>query len=395
MKRLGFTLCLALSSLAVAQTDTALEAQKVQLEKLRGEIADQIQFKAYDLLDELVLDWKGRPPFELDTPVVLAEVNVPVGFGSGLSALLENHFLDIVLKNRDTHVVPAQCSACMAMVVHSGAKGTVVARGVDQPEALTAAGIQTGAKHALFLDFEIEGAALVLRTRITSLEASLPIVYAKTLTTSTSSAALLRSGEQLKSAEAARQEYLDALTGRNLLTVPIRFGIQTFSAPEGQPVRSAPMAWLQSGLEFSLTHTRGWIASVLVGITWAPQVHVGWSLHARFARLIGLSSSLTTPDVYVFAGGGLFALYGAGALAFRDRTPTAEELLLALTPGREPSSIIGTGQLGLEVRVKNRVGAAAYIETAPYLDNSPAVGRLIDLGFIRFHSFGVEVSFWF
>lgn len=391
-------LLLLLPCPVLAQADVALEAQKVQLEKLRGEIADQVQFKGYELLDELVLVWKAHPVFELETPVVLAEVSVPVGFGSGLSALLENHFLDVVLKNRDARIQPAHCPACTSMVVHSGAKGTVVARGVDQPEALASAGLQAGAKHALFLDFEIEGAALVLRARITGLEPALPIVWAKTLSTTTSTAALLRAGEDLKSGPQARQEYLDAINGRGLFGVPVRLGAQTFGTPPNSSAgstRTVPLAWVQTGLELSLTHARGWIASVLAGITWAPQSHVGWELHARFARLLGLASSLTTPDVYVFIGGGMFALYGPAALAFRDKTPTVEDLVLALTPGREPSSVIGTGQLGLEVRVKNRVGAALYLETAPFLDQSPSVGILVDLAIIKFHSFGVEVSFWF
>lgn len=384
-----------MAQVALAQADTALEAQKIQLEKLRGEIADQVQLRAYDLVDELVLSWKQRPPFELPTPVILAEVSVPVGFGSGLTSVIENHFLDVVLKNKDSHIMPAHCPACTAMVVHSGSKGTIVARGIDEPEALASAGIQTGSKHALFLDFEIEGAALILRARITSLEPSLPIVYAKTLSSTTSAAALLRSGEQLKTGEQARQEYLDALNGRGLFGVPVRLGMQTFGSPETQRMRSVPLIWLQSGLEMALTHARGWVASVLAGFTFAPQLHVGWSLHARFERLLGLSSSLTSPDIYIFVGGGMFAMYGVGALALRDRAPTPEEIATALTPGREPSVMIGAAQIGFEIRVRNRIGATLFLETTPYLDNAEAIGRIIDLGIIKFHSFGVEVCFWF
>jgi hypothetical protein len=152
---------------------------------------------------------------------------------------------------------------------------------------------------------------------------------------------------------------------------------------------------VQTGVEVSLTRARGWTASVLAGITWAPESHFGWSLHARFERLLGLASSLTTPDVYVFVGGGLFSLYGLGALAFRNTTPTIEELSAALLPGRQPSFTIGEFQVGLEVRIKNRLGGTFYISSAPWLDNSPSIGRLIDLGIIRFHSWGFEVTFWF
>ena len=120
------------------------------------------------------------------------------------------------------------------MVVHSGLKGTIVSRGVDEPEALSAAGALSGARHALFLDFEAEGSALVLRVRITSLEADLPIVYAKTLATTTSSPALLRSPEHLKSAAEARQEYADALRGLAAYAAPLRICVRSYA----QDVRS-------------------------------------------------------------------------------------------------------------------------------------------------------------
>lgn len=398
MKRTALLVVLLLPVLAVAQAD-ALEAQKLQLEKLRGEVADQVQFKAYELLDELVLAWQATPPFALDTPVVLADVSVPVGFGTGLTALIENHFLDVLLKNPGSHVRPALCPACTAMVVHSGAKGTVLARGVDSPETLAQAGLLTGAKHALFLDFEIEGSALVLRARITSLTPDLPIVAAKTLTTTTSAAAMLRAGEHLKTADEARAEYLDALNSRGVFLVPLRLGLTTFSPPADDGFMqqaSSPLAWLQSGIEVSLTRARGWTASVLAGFTWAPQVHVGWSLHARFARLLGLASSLTTPDVYVFIGGGLFTLYGPGALAFKAKNPTVDDVVNVLQPGKEPSQSVGTAQLGLELRVKNRVGGTFFIETAPWLDGAPAIGTLFSVfGLFNFHAFGFEVTFWF
>ncbi len=44
------------------------EQQRAQMEKLRGEIASQLQLQAYDLLDELVYGWTQQPVFELETP---------------------------------------------------------------------------------------------------------------------------------------------------------------------------------------------------------------------------------------------------------------------------------------------------------------------------------------
>ena len=396
MKRTSslFLLAALLSPLpAIAQSD-ALDSQKLKLEQLRAEVADQVQFQAFDLLDELMLAWKEQPVFPIDTPVVLADVSVPVGFGTGLTAMIENHFFDVLLKNPGTHLVPAQCPACTAMVVHSGAKGTLIARGVDNPEALANAGLLSGARHALFLDFEIEGSALVLRARITALTPALPIVAARTLSSSTSAAPMLRASEHLKTAEEARAEYLEALNSRGIVLLPIRFKVQIFATPSGGQVSTVPLIWAQTGAEVALTRSRGWTASLLAGINWAPQSSTGWSLHARFSRLLGVSSSLTGPDVYFFFGAGMFALYGTGALAFKNSVPTVDDLTNALN-GHEPSAIVGTGQLGLEIRIKNRIGGSFYLESAPGLDNAPAIGNLLDLGIIRFHSYGMEVSFWF
>jgi hypothetical protein len=392
--RWGLLLTL-LPTLAVAQAD-ALEAQKLKLEQLRAEVADQVQLQAFDLVDELVLGWKQKPVFTLETPVVVAEVTVPVGFGSGLTAAIENHLLSVLLKNRDSHLLPSHCPACMATVVHSGPTGTIVSRGVDEPEALKRAALASGATHALFLDFEIEGAALVLRAHLTSLEPGLPIVQAKTLTTTTSAAALLRAGEHLKTQEEARAEYLEALAGRGILLAPLTVGLEMFAAPEGGTAQASPLPWVKSGIEVAMTRARGWVASVMLGITFLPQVHYGWSAYGRIERLLGLSSSLTTPDVYVFLAGGLFSIYGTGALAFRASSPTLKEIADSVLPGREPNATIGTGQVGLEVRVKNRLGAGFYIEAAPFLDTSPNIGNFINLfGLIRFHSYGFEVNFWF
>src|SRR4051812_1767202 len=90
--------------LAASAEDASLtEMQKAALERLRAADADQIQLRAYELLDELVYGWTETPVFAVDTPVVLAEVNVPVGFGTGLQALIENHFASLVTKSPRGH----------------------------------------------------------------------------------------------------------------------------------------------------------------------------------------------------------------------------------------------------------------------------------------------------
>jgi hypothetical protein len=381
---------------ARAESPSLSSLQKAQLESLRAQVADQVQLQAFDLLDELVYGWGAQPVFATDTPVVLADVSVPVGFGTGLQALVETHFASLVVKNPGGHVQLAHCPQCTALVVHSGARGTVVARGVDQPDALAKAGGLTGAKHALFLDFEAEGDALVLRARITALTPALPIVWARTLSTTTSSAALLRSGERLKSAEEARGEYLDALNGRGPLLLPLRLGVRSYAPSPRAPVISVPFLWLHLGAELPLTQARAWTAGLSGGVSWMPNMHTGFQAQARLSRLLtGHTTSLTHPDVYAFLGGSVTTIHGASALLFRGALPTAEDLVAAATRLIEPSTTFASFQLGAELRVRNRIGLTAYVESAPALQGAEAVGQYLWLGPVPIHAFGAEVSFCF
>lgn len=327
--------------------------------------------------------------------MVLADVAVPVSFGSGLQALVENHFHALVLQNPRSNVVLTHCPQCTAMVVHSGAKGTIVSRGVDAPEALAIGGALAQSKHALFLDFEAEGSALVLRARMTSLEPTLPIVYAKTVSTSTSSPALLRTGDRLKSAAETRQEYLDVLQNRSTWLIPIRVGVRSYGRGYGQ-VSMSPFIWAQGGVEAAFSQARAWLGSFSVGVSWAPQSHTAWLAQARISRLVtGTVSSLTAPDLYAFIGGSVISVYGSSALLFADDTVSVEEVGLANALTRAPTRTFAAIQLGLELRVKNRIGLGLYVETLPSVTSTEFIGNFLNLGFIRFQSFGAEVSFCF
>ncbi|MBL8957389.1 MAG: hypothetical protein JNK82_41835 [Myxococcaceae bacterium] len=382
------------ASAALAGELEPADAFQTELEEARANVAAQLQLQAYDLLDELAYRWAEEPPFEKDTAVVLADVSVPVGFGSGLQALLENHFVTLMVKNPRTHVQLVHCPQCTAMVVHSGAKGTVVGRGVDMPEALAAAGVASGSRHAIFLDFEAEGSVLVLRVRMTSLEPKLPITYAHTLSTTTTSAAMLRSPDKLKSAAEARKEYLELLEGKGLLLIPLTVTVRTYQTRPGSFIAAQPLVFVQAGVEASLSQARAWTVGANLGITWTPDTSVGWSIQGRISRLItGNTVSLTRPDVYAFIGGALIGIYGAGALGLKNQVPTIADIRDATQTN--PSHYYGTFQAGLLMRLKNRIGASFYIESAPGLDNANAVGNFVDLGFMKWHTFGFEVSFCF
>jgi hypothetical protein len=391
VKALGLVLLLLARS---ARAADAAPEQERQLELLRAEVGSEVQLQAAGLLDELVYQWTQQPPFEADTLVVLAGLSVPVGLGTGLEAYLENHFSGLAVKHPATRVQLAHCPACSAWVFHSAAEGTTVSRGFDNPQSLERAGLASSARHALFLDFEAEGSSLVLRARITTLDAQQRIVFARTLSTATGVPALLRSGERLVSAREARQEYLDALSGR-LFLVNVRLGVRTYRAGDNGLVAASPFLWLNVGLEASFSQARAWTAALIGGVSWLPDSHVAVQAQAKLARLLtGNTVSLTTPDLYAFVAGSVFFGQGQAMLLFRGGLPTLDDILNTQS-GNLPRSTLGMLSIGLELRIKNRIGLVAYLESLPGLEGSQNVGNFLDLGFIRFQAIGVEVSFCF
>ena len=239
---------------------------------------------------------------------------------------------------------------------------------------------------------------MVLRARITALTKDLPIVYAKTLSTTTSSAALLRTGDRLKSAAEARKEYLDILENRSTWTVPIRVGVRSYLAGYRSNFAMPPFIWLMGGVEAAFSQARAWLGSFSVGISWAPQSHTAWLAQARISRLLtGTVSSLTHPDLYFFIGGSVMSVYGNTALLFGNEVVGIDEVTRAImnNPSSVPTATLGMFQFGLELRVKNRIGVGLYFEALPGITTEQNIGSYINLGFIRFQSFGVEASFCF
>ncbi len=378
-----------------AQATPADDARDAELQRARGEVANQVQLSAYDLLDELVYQWTQEPVFATPTPVVLAGVTVPVGLGTGLQALLENHLSNLVLENPRTNVALAHCPSCTAVVVHSGPEGTVVSRGIDNPKLIEELG--AGGKHALFIDVEAEGTWLVLRARITELTPDLPIVWSQTLTTSASTPALLRQPQNLKSAEDARQEYLEVLQARGPVTVPLRVGIRTYAVRTGDRAGTAPppFLWFQSGVEISPTRSQVWTSSFLVGYANIPQAYQGLMGQVRLSRLLtGRYRSLTRPDLYFFVGGSASRVWGAATGSFSPDRQTADQILAAAA-GDDPSATFGAYHWGLEARLGNRVGVSAFLETLPAYSDSRNFGTHFTFANIRFQSFGTEVTFCF
>ena len=388
-------IALLLLVLPVQAQDTVGDQQLAELERVRAQVADQVQLAAYDLVDELVVGWLADPVFGAPTNVVLAGVTVPVGLGTGLQALVETHVAAVLGANPSANVQLVHCPTCTAVVVHSGPEGTVVSRGYDNPAVFEELGAVSG-KHALFLDIEAEGAWLVLRARITQLTPDLPIVWSRTLSTSTSAAAMLRSPTALKSAEEARQEYLEVLRGRDAFTVPLRLGVRTYAQPDGTGgTAPPPFLWLQTGLEVATTEAHTWTSSILLGYSYIPQAYQGLMVQGRVSRLLtGRTRSLTRPNLYGYVGAAAFSVWGAATAAFANEVLTTDQVI-ASDEGRDPRNAFGGLHAGLDLRIGHRVGISSFVETLPAFNDSENMGFYLLLGNRSFQSFGTEVTFCF
>ncbi len=371
------------------------EAMRAEMIRARATIANQIHLMAFDLLDELVAHWLETPLFDAPTPVILGGITVPVGLGTGLEAELENHLVAALVHHPTTGIELVHCPACTAVTVHSTPRGTVVARGVDDPAVLEVVGRGSG-KHALFVDIEAEGSFRVLRARITRLTPELPIVWAHTLTSSTTSAAMLREPTRIKSVEEAREEYLAALRGRGRIRVPFRIGMRTYAQPwDVNRTGPPPFLWVQGGIEMGFTDARVWTSSLVLGYSFIPEAYQGLLLEGRVHRLVtGRARSLTRPDLYIFGGTAVITVWGPATVPFQGTPATADDVLAAARD-EGPRTTFGSLQVGAEVRLGNRIGFASFLEHNPSLARTENLGSYLYFLGTAWHTFGAEVSFCF
>ena len=388
------TLTATIQTASGAAVDDDFEkAHEAKLRQLRGTIANQVHLAAMGLADEMVYEWTRTPVFPVPTPVVLASVTVPVGTGSGLQALIENHINALLIENPETHIQPSHCPACNAVTVHSGPEATVVSRGIDDPETLVKIK-QKGTQYGLFVDFEAEGRFLVMRARITRLDENLQIVWAKTLSTSGSTPSLLRNSTRLVSAAEARLEYLNVLAQRGRWSVPFKLSVRGFGAAS-TGVAPPPLLWAQTGIEVALNDAATWTSSFLLGYTYIPQSYTGLMVQARMSRLIsGQARSLTSPNVYLFLGTAVMRVEGPGVVSYRDDILSVEDVL-GDQPGNQPVETLPGIHFGFDVRLGNRVGFAIFAETLTTQWDSPNLGEILNILGIGFQTVGLETSFSF
>ena len=88
------------TAFAQATSETVEENRLTQLATLRSTLTNQLHLQAYELIDEMVYEWKERPLFEQPTEVVVASVNAPIGYGAGLMTLWRITSTRLFLKTR-------------------------------------------------------------------------------------------------------------------------------------------------------------------------------------------------------------------------------------------------------------------------------------------------------
>jgi len=366
-----------------------------QMDHLREQLGARLEIQAAELLDQFVFELASEPPFSSPTPVVIAMISTPIGTNHAFGVFIENHLYDVLLKNPKANLVPIHCSICMSTIVKSTPKGTVLYPAGSQLMMSEDLKTQSNVKAALYLDLEAQGTELVLRTRFTTLDGSQKIIRAKSFSTLSTPGAMLQNPGALKSTTEVRQEYIGILKDRPYFHFPFKFIYRDYKATNTGIV--PPFIWFELGVDGFVSLKQDWLMGFAIGLSSLDKAHTGFSVGGRLGRLLtGSARSFTRPDLYFISGITLMEIKGTDAQAFLPERPSERDRLLELS-NSTPRVSFSAYKFGLELRMQNRYGLTAFIESSPTLKNQKAraVGKHFStLGF-DFQTLGVEVGVWF
>ena len=347
-----------------------------------------IRLMAADLVDELVYSWSQNPPLPEHASLVLVDVAAPVGLDERFSILIENRLNDLVQQNPAIPVDLAHCAPCLRLIAKSTPSGTILSRGIDQPEVLAQLLTTMPGKQALSLDFEAAGRELVLRAQIFSLSSNQKIIWARSFTTSMSAQRSLRDPSPLISLEAARDQQRQILAGRDRLEVVSRVAIRNFNTNKSAPVAAQPLPFFEQSLEAIPLPKRRLRAALTLGFTSIASSLSAWSVGGHMAGLLFRDTpSLVNPDLYWTFGADYVRLRGPGALPFAQSQP---DVISIRSITSEPKASLVTYRLGLETHIKNRLGLMVFLEEIPILKGSSVVDTDKFLG-IPYEAWGMGV----
>ncbi len=343
-----------------------------------------IQIMSAELLDELVYGWTKNPPLGHRARVVLMGVSVPLGLNAQLASFIETHLTQLLIQNPQSGIIPVYCAACVALTSYSVSDKTILARGVEIPEI--AQTLKNQADFALYIDFEGQGALLVLRSYIVSLTDH-RIVHGQSLVTSSSQPPLMRPAAQLLSAEEARREYISVLEGRKRLSLSLGLRASIIRTSNSS-VMAPPFIWATFGAETFVNHRKKWLADFQFGVASLKGNHNAWQLSSRVYRHLFLEhADLITPDVYIYAGPAYWEISGAGAALFKsDQRLTPGDIAAQLSDeAQQPKAHVIGFTLGLEARVADFMRLGLFAESFVNQDQNRNLSRNI-------HSYGLELG---
>jgi len=351
-----------------------------------------LRFTAADLVDEMVHTWLRTMPFTASTPLIVAEIDAPIGLDARFAEAVENHLFEVLRANPKVPVELVHCSLCRQWIAVSQPKKTVIGRALAQPE-----GIEILGKYpqlvALGLHFDVVGADLVLWAEVYEVKAPQRVVWSRRYTQSTSARAVLQDPHHLMSLSEARAEQQRLIKGRDLLQAVTRFPIRAFAAQDqgGGRNQVPPLIFLEQSLEAILTPERARRLGLGIGLTSLQGSLQGWSFGAHYAQLLGRKEpSLSQPDLYLIAGVNYLRLEGPLAAVFSQNQL---DIPAILHNKEDPRASLTAWQIGIEAHVKHRFGFNVFIEYIPQLQDSQVIATQKFI--VPFHAFGAAgVLLW-
>lgn len=344
-------LCVFLVACWSSSVAMAVDDSEALVNRARASVASRLELMVVDLLDELVYQWKQKPTFAQPTKVALIELTVPSGFNAKLESLAEGHFFDLTIKNPDTNLRMAHCPACTAITTHASPEATVMARGADLDFAKATLGVN--ADYALYLNFEIHGSQLVLRSRLTSLDTDRLIVEAKSLATDAGHPPLLRRANNLVSAAATRQEYVAMLQGRARFDIPMTLKVSLLNL-DNDRLASLAFMWSSVGIESFTNARRSWLASSALAVGTSASQDSAWQVQTGLKRQLWYTSEdLNRPSYFLGAGFTYSEIIGESARIFQaDDKLTPEQVIADYKKDRRMPKTSDVGvQLTMELRL--------------------------------------------
>jgi hypothetical protein len=342
-----------------------------------------IRLMGADLIDELVYEWKKRPPSTEQLPLVVGEIVAPVGLDDRFQVEMENRLSEVLRLNPDLPVTLVHCSACTRMIAKSTPQGTILARGIDQTDVLADLEKQMPGRSALSLHFEASGRELQLRARIFKLQPPQKISWARTLSTSMSARRALQDPGHLIGIDEARKEQDDIIAGRSTMLFTTRPVLRIFNSADSA-VQVAPLPFFEQSVENQLLPDKTVTSALTLGFSSLKDSLSAWTVGGHVAKLLG-EHSLVSPDFFMFLGVHYIRMRGPTAAVF---SADGDNLYLrAIKPNAEPKASLVAFRLGLEVHVKYRLGMTAFLENIPLLKESETVATKSAFG-IPYHALG-------